>query len=66
MIFLVVLLFIASSVFFYVEAFKVGLSTTKWAIAGLILGPLALPMFSISAHVAWRRDVGFGNLYIGA
>ncbi|BCO22320.1 hypothetical protein LHL20_06710 [Alteromonas sp. McT4-15] len=65
MISLVVLSAICS-VYFYVEAFKWGMHAKKWALGGLILGPILLPMFSISRHIHWRNAVGFNNLYIAA
>lgn len=66
MILMAIVVFVVSSAYFYVKAFKLGLNAKKWAVAGLVFGPFIFPMFSISAHIAWRRDVGFDNLYIGA
>ncbi|MAI63594.1 MAG: hypothetical protein CL600_01725 [Alteromonas sp.] len=54
------------SVYFYVEAFKWGMNAKRWAAAGLIFGPIILPMFSISRHMHWRSAVGFNNLFIAA
>ncbi len=61
-----VVLSVTFSLYFYVEAFKWGMNAKKWAFAGLILGPVLLPMFSISRHIHWRNAVGFNNLYIAA
>ena len=61
-----VLLSVAFAIYFYVEAFKWGMNAKKWAIAGLVFGPVLLPMFSISRHIHWRNAVGFNNLYIAA
>ncbi|WP_100655666.1 hypothetical protein [Alteromonas flava] len=61
MVVVLLLLSALSSLFYYVNAFKSGLNAKAWAFVGLVLGPFALPMFSISKHVAWRRAVGFGN-----
>ena len=63
---LLIALSVLFSVYYYVDAFKSGLSPKPWAVAGLVLGPVALPMFSISKHVAWRRSVGFGNVQLAA
>lgn len=60
------LLSLMSCVFFYVEAMKSGLNAKVWAFAGLMLGPVVLPLFTIHRHVAWRRAVGFNNLYLAA
>ncbi|WP_412722625.1 hypothetical protein [Alteromonas sp. D210916BOD_24] len=54
------------AIYFYIEAFKWGMSAKKWALAGFILGPILLPMFSIARHVHWRNAVGFNNLYLAA
>ena len=61
-----VVLSVLSAVYFYVEAFKWGMHAKKWALAGFVLGPVLLPMFSIARHVHWRNAVGFNNLYIVA
>lgn len=66
MVVLIVLLSIVSSLYFYVEAIKAGLHETRWALAGLFFGPAVLPMFTISRHIAWRRDAGFNNSYLPA
>ncbi|OJF67521.1 hypothetical protein BK026_01185 [Alteromonas sp. V450] len=60
------LLSVFSSLYFYVESFKWGMNAKKWAIAGFVLGPILLPMFSISRHIHWRNAVGFNNLYFTA
>ncbi|GAC15256.1 hypothetical protein [Aliiglaciecola lipolytica] len=52
------------SVYYYVEAFKSALPAKKWAVAGLFLGPMVLPMFSISQRVALRQARGFNNSFI--
>jgi len=54
------------SAYFYVEAFKWGMNARRWAAAGLLLGPVVLPMFSISRHIHWRNAVGYNNLFIAA
>lgn len=64
--FAVIILSILSSFYFYIEAFKSGMNQRKWALAGLFFGPFILPMFGISRHMAWRRAVGFQNLYLYA
>ena len=54
------------SVYFYVEAVKWGMNARRWAAAGLLLGPIVLPMFSISRHIHWRSAIGYNNLFIAA
>lgn len=57
---------LVSALYFYVDAFKSGLPPKRWAFGGLIIGPLLLPMFNISKHIAWRKAVGFGSVSISA
>lgn len=52
--------------YFYVDAVKSGLPAKRWAVGGLIIGPLLLPMFNISKHIAWRKSVGYGNVTLNA
>lgn len=51
---------------FYVNAIKSGVPAKRWAFGGLLVGPVLLPMFSISKHIAWRKAVGYGNVTLGA
>ncbi|WP_199608833.1 hypothetical protein [Flocculibacter collagenilyticus] len=62
----VVLALLLSSLYFYVQAFKSGLCQKKWAIAGLVFGPILLPMFSIKKQVHFRKSVGFGAVLLRA
>ncbi len=57
---------VASSLFFYVEAFQSGMPAKKWAVAGFFCGPFILPMFGISQHVTLRQARGFQNAYLKA
>ena len=63
-VFLVSLLFIASAVYYFVKATINGLNRRVWLVVGLILGPVALPMFAIQSHIEWRKSVGFNNIYL--
>ena len=60
------LLCILSGLFYYVEAFRTGLSAKRWGIAGLVMGPLLLPLFSVKQHMALRKVRGFGSAYLNA
>jgi hypothetical protein len=60
------LISMVSAVYFYVGALKSGLNAKRWAVGGLILGPLLFPMYNISKHVAWRRSVGYGGVTLNA
>lgn len=58
---LAIVIGVISSLLFYVESFKSGLSAKKWALAGFFLGPMILPLFTISRRVALRQAIGFEN-----
>ncbi len=66
MLAMLVVVSVVFALYYYVEAFKSGLSPKQWAFIGLCLGPFALPMLGISKHVAWRRSVGFGSVRLSA
>lgn len=55
-----------SAPYFYIEATKSGIPAKRWAFGGLIVGPVLLPLFNISKHIAWRKAVGFGNVTLRA
>jgi hypothetical protein len=66
MIFFVILVLAVSSLFYYVQAFKSGLSAKSWAVIGLVTGPCALPMFRAKKRMALRRVQGFDSVFFGA
>ncbi|MDC0601856.1 hypothetical protein OAP14_02375 [Aliiglaciecola sp.] len=64
--FLAVVVSLLCSVYYYVESFKSALPAKRWAMAGLVFGPLVFPVFTISQHVALRHAQGFQNTTIRA
>jgi hypothetical protein len=62
----IILVLSISSLFYYVQAFKSGLSAKSWAIVGLVAGPCAFPMFRAKKRMALRRVQGFDSVYFGA
>ncbi|WP_102796262.1 hypothetical protein [Bowmanella denitrificans] len=63
---LAILVSLLSAWFYYVEAFRNGLSAKHWGVAGLLFGPLLLPLFSVKKQMALRKARGFGSVYIRA
>ncbi|MBU3022403.1 hypothetical protein KO518_11370 [Aestuariibacter sp. A3R04] len=60
----VVLLFLVFSLcalLFYVEAMRCGMNAKKWALAGLVFGPVLFPMFNMKRYLLWRQCVGYGG-----
>ncbi len=57
---------IVSAVFCYVESFRSGLSAKHWGLAGLIFGPLILPLFNVKRRLALRRVRDFDCVYLRA
>lgn len=64
MIVLIIATFILFASYFYVESTIYAMQRKRWLVAGLLLGPMLLPMFQISKHVAMRKAAGFDNQYI--
>lgn len=52
------LLFVVSGVYCYLKAFLNGLAAKRWACAGLILGPVLLPLLMSSIRMARHRQRG--------
>jgi hypothetical protein len=59
------ILFIISSVLFSVmycvQSFKTGLTTHKWALAGLLFGPTIYPLFRSTQRIKLLEARGLGN-----
>ena len=54
------------SVYVLIETVRNGMAKKRWVMAGLILGPMILPMFQISKKMALRKAIGYENSYLGA
>lgn len=64
--FLVVISFLASSIYLYVEAIKNAMGKKRWLVGGILMGPMLLPMFKISRTVQHRKHVGFDVCYLNS
>lgn len=60
------LLSLLCAVFYYLKAFKTGLAAKRWAMAGLIFGPLLLPLFLNNLRLARIRTQGFNPAFLRA
>lgn len=49
------------SVIYYVQSFKTGLTAKKWAVAGLVFGPVIYPLFRSRQRIKLIRARGLGN-----
>ncbi|GBL05829.1 hypothetical protein [Glaciecola sp. KUL10] len=58
-----VIIFALFAAYYYVQAFKYAMNQKAWLAVGIILGPMALPMFNISKTMSVRRAIGFENVY---
>ncbi|MBC3766726.1 hypothetical protein [Neptunicella marina] len=63
---LILISVLVSALYYYVQAFKYGLSARKWAIAGLLGGPMLFPIFNAKKRMALRRASGFRSTYFQA
>lgn len=59
-----ILSFALCTVYYYIETVRHGMAKKRWVMAALCLGPMTLPMFEISKHLAVRKASGFNNVYI--
>lgn len=64
--FVSVIIALISSLYFYVQAFRSGLAAKRWALGGLLFGPLLLPLFNIKQHMALRKIRGFKGCFLRA
>jgi hypothetical protein len=61
---LVVISFLVSSLYYYVEAVKNAMGKKRWLVGGMIMGPMLLPMFTISKTLQLRKTTGFNSCYL--
>ncbi|WP_434929154.1 hypothetical protein [Shewanella sp. HL-SH2] len=57
---LLALLFVLSSIFLGFSAYYAGLAVKRWALVGVVLGPVAYPLFTTHKHLAYRKVEGLG------
>jgi len=56
----------ASSMFFYCQALMSGLGRKRWAMAGLVFGPLLWPMFCMQRRFKVTQRFGWACLIFKA
>ncbi|MFT5713099.1 MAG: hypothetical protein ACI9DQ_001510 [Glaciecola sp.] len=61
---MIVISFLASSIYYYVEAVKNAMNKKRWLVGGMIMGPMLLPMFIISKTVQLRKTTGYDSCYL--
>lgn len=64
--FFIFVVFLCSGFIFYVEALKAGMEPRKWALGGLMLGPMLFPLFNMKRYLLWRQIVGYDGPVFGA
>jgi len=47
---------------YYVQAYKSGLRAKNWAAAGLVLGPMVLPLFKAQQRMALLKSRGLQSV----
>lgn len=58
--------FILCTFYLLVETVRNGMAKKRWVTVGIILGPMALPMFQISKKMALRKAIGYNSAYFNA
>lgn len=66
MLLLIILISVLSACYFYVQAVCSGLGKKRWAFAGLLFGPLMLPMFNMQKRMKLYRQYGMSGLLFNA
>lgn len=66
MIFIFIVINVLSAVFFYCQAMMSGLGRKRWSFVGLLLGPLAWPMFNNNKRMKTYRQKGVAKLILRA
>ncbi|MDT0594713.1 hypothetical protein [Glaciecola petra] len=61
-----ILSFVLCTWYFLVQTVKYGMAKKRWVFAGLVFGPMILPMFQMSKRMAVRKAVGFNSAYFQA
>lgn len=54
------------SLYALIETVRNGMAKKRWVMAGLVFGPMMLPMFQISKKMTLRKSIGFENSYWSA
>lgn len=63
---LVVCFSVLCGVFFYCQALVTGFGRKRWAMAGIVFGPLVWPMFIMKKRMRLNRLFGFEQLIFNA
>lgn len=58
----IIVIIIYLCVFYFVEATLHAMPAKRWAFIGICLGPMALPLFSVSKKMAIRKSSGFNSV----
>jgi hypothetical protein len=59
--FFVLLLSACFGLFFYIEAIKFSLPRWRWTVAGLLFGPLCMPLLWTHQKLNVKRSQGFND-----
>lgn len=62
----IIMSFILCTIYYFVETVRNGMGKKRWITAGIVLGPMALPMFQISKKMNLRKVTGFHSVYMNA
>jgi hypothetical protein len=58
--------FVITTFYYLVEATRNGMAKKRWVTAGIVLGPLAFPMFCMSKKMAIRKVRGYHCSFLRA
>ena len=58
MVFTIVMFLVLSGILLGNRAFKAGLPVKRWALAGVLFGPAAYPLFNSHKQLAYKKAMG--------
>ncbi|MFC0444442.1 hypothetical protein ACFOD1_03955 [Pseudidiomarina halophila] len=60
---LIALCCLLSALVLYIQALKNAMAAKRWACAGLLLGPVVVPLFFSQKRLRLMRAMGRGNVF---
>ncbi|QBG35027.1 hypothetical protein [Litorilituus sediminis] len=66
LLFLVVFFSVICALFFYVQAVVSGLGRKRWALAGMLIGPFAWPMFTMKKRMQMNHFISCNSVLFKA
>lgn len=66
LLFFSVVISVICALFFYVQATMSGLGRKRWALAGMLIGPFAWPMFNMKKRMLMNHFISYNSVLFKA